>query len=338
MKKTHLFITLLLFILFGCTTHPLNVDVSSIETEPLQVLRLEADLFSLNAANFETRSKEIRSKYGSFYEHFLINPLRVNGVTDSLYKPLVLNFVSDKNVHDAYTYVKKLYPDPGLKEFTPEINEMVKHFKYHFPERKLPTRFITCTTGWNYAFAYMDSALVISLDMYLGDTAIFYQMLQYAQYQVRKMNRNYILPDIARGWMLTEFDKSMPENTLLNHTIFYGKQLYAMNALLPRTNDSLLVGYTTAQMNYCKEFEKKLWGYFAEENRLYENNMNIIRELTSDGPFTAAIHKDCPPRIAMWVGWQIVKSYMEKNKDVTLEQLMQDNDARKILTRSKYRP
>jgi hypothetical protein len=140
-----------------------------------------------------------------------------------------------------------------------------------------------------------------------------------------------------RGWMITEFDNNNATNNLLSHTIFYGKIYYAVNALLPDIHDSLLVSYSEAQLNYCRQNEKNLWGYFAEKNRLYENNMNQVQELTAEGPFTAAISKECPPRIAMWVGLQIVRSYMDKN-EVTLSQLMNEKDAQKILNKSKYRP
>ena len=91
-------------------------------------------------------------------------------------------------------------------------------------------------------------------------------------------------------------------------------------------------------MDYCRTYEKNIWSYFAEKNRLYENSLQTVRELTTEGPFTGAISKECPPRIAMWIGWQIIKSYMKNNKDATLEQLMAETDAQKILSKSKYRP
>ena len=41
---------------------------------------------------------------------------------------------------------------------------------------------------------------------------------------------------------------------------------------------------------------------------------------------------------AAWLGWQIVRKYMEENPKVTLAQLMAEKNAQKILTESKYKP
>jgi hypothetical protein len=338
MKKSFLFILLLLFILFSCKQDPLDVDISSIKTEPLQILRLDEDLFTLTPADFEEKSRQIRNKYGTFYEHYLMNPLGINGTRDSAYKAAVLNFVMNRDIKEAKAYTQKLYPQAKVEEMGHSLDACVKRFKYHFPKKKQPTKFVICITGWNFRVAYIDSALVAGLDMYLGDTAKFYKMLAYPQYQTRKLDQDHLIPDLVRGWLLTEFDNATPENTLLGHTIFYGKLFYAIEALLPNTEDSLLIGYTAKQMETCKRYEKNYWSYFAEKNRLYDNNMNTVRELTSDGPFTAAISKECPPYIAMWIGWQIVRSYMKNNESVTLEKLMMDNNAQGILSKSKYRP
>ncbi|HOZ87695.1 MAG TPA: hypothetical protein PL029_08055 [Bacteroidia bacterium] len=337
-KVVILLLTVLVLLFCGCGNNTLDVDISGVQTAPLNVLRLEQDLFSLNPSNFNARSKEVKIKYGAYFEHYLMNFLNRGGTGDSLYQPNVLAYIHDKDVKEAKTYIDRIYPDEKINEIAAEANDCVKRFHFHFPKRKLPARLVTCMSGWNYAFAYLDSVLVLSLDMYLGDTAKFYQMLRYPQYQARKMNERYILPDLTRGWMLTEFDNSLPVNNLLNHTIFYGKIFYAVNALLPNENDSMIIGYTKKQMDYCRTYEKNIWSYFAEKNRLYENSLQTVRELTTEGPFTGAISKECPPRIAMWIGWQIIKSYMKNNKDATLEQLMAETDAQKILSKSKYRP
>jgi hypothetical protein len=327
-----------LFILGGCHRDQLYVDTDRISVPQPELLRLEDDLFGLRAEGFDERTTALKAKYGPWYEHYIMSFLNRRGTQDSLYRKALLSFISDRDVRGAYEDVKKVYPDEKVRSLAGDLHDCMKRFRYHFPSAKLPQRFITCTTGWNYAFAYMDSALILGLDMYLGDTSRFYKMLRYPQYQVKRMNEAHILPDIARGWMLTEFDKSETGNRLLDHTIFYGKIFYGVEALLPDLHDSLIIGYSSQQMAYCRSYEKNLWGYFAAENRLYESNMNIVRELTTEGPFTAAISRECPPRVAMWVGWQIVRSYMRNNEKVTLEELMGEKDAQKILTKSRYRP
>ncbi len=60
----------------------------------------------------------------------------------------------------------------------------------------------------------------------------------------------------------------------------------------------------------------------------------------AEAPFTPGIgeNSDSAPKLAVWTGWQIVRMYMEKNPDVTLQQLLQEKDPQKILTESKYKP
>ena len=333
-----LFLCVLLIV--SCRQNPLDIDISDIEGEPLELLRLDQDLFSLTRKNLGPKTEELKKKYGSFYDHYLMGFLSRGGTGDTNYASSVISFITDGDVSACHRHVQKAYPDERVREIAGRLSDCAKRFRHHFPSRALPTRFITCLSGWNYSFAYIDSALVVSLDMYLSDTSQFYRMLQYPAYQQKKMSADYILPDMARGWLLTEFDNDPAENTLLQHTVFYGKLYYAVNALLPETPDSLIIGYTGKQLEYCRQYEKNLWGYFAEKNRLYENNLNTIRELTMplDGPFTSAISKECPPRIAMWVGWQIVKSYMTNNEGVTLDSLMAETDGQKILNKSRYRP
>ncbi len=331
-------VALLLFLLISCSNTSLEVDVSNIDILTPEAKRLDRDLFQLNSENFKTVSDHIYASYGTVYEKYLMNPIRVNGIEDSLYKKSILTFIQDKDIRHAQKNIQSIYTDEKINELQKEIASSLKYFKYHFPTRKLPNQIVYCLTGWNYAFAYVDKSFIVGLDMYLGENSEFYSMLAYPYYQTKKMNVSYILPDIARGWILTEFDNSETENTLLHHSIFYGKLFYAVNALLPEYQDSLIIGYTGKQLQYCETYEKKLWGYFAEKNRLYENSLELVRELTSEGPFTGSISKDCPPRIAMWIGWEIVRAYMKNNKEVSLEELMAENNPSKILNKSKYRP
>lgn len=312
--------------------------MSGIRLEAPKFKRLDRDLFRLQAHNFDSLAPLLDAQYGPVYQKYLMNPMRLSGSKDSLYRQALLAFVGDRDIRGANRQLQQLYSDSRMQQLEEGLHGMLKRFRYHFPSRPLPTQFIACQSGWNYAFAYVDSSFLLGLDMYLGAQSEYYTMLAYPQYQVRKMEPEYILPDVARGWLLTEFDKTEPENTLLHHSIFYGKLFYAVKALLPNLDDSLIIGYTSKQMDYCHSYEKNIWAYMAEKNRLFENDLKQVRELTTDGPFTGAISKECPPRIAMWMGWQIVRAYMRKNPDLGLEALLTEKDAGKILNKSHYRP
>ena len=331
-------IILTVIFLTSCKHNQTDIDTSKITMEPIVVKRLDKDIFSLNEQNVAVKTVELQKKYSTFYIRYITSIFNNGGVNDSLYSQSLLKFIKDKEMNAAYKDVEKTFSDNDIELLGDAITEAVKRFKVFFPKRKTPKQFVTFMSGFNYNVVYTDSTLAIGLEMYLGKSNPFYSMLQYPKFKTNTMNKENVLADAVRGWVITEFDNSEPTNNLLYHMLFYGKLFYVTDALIPDVNDSLKLGYSGAQMGYCTTYEKNLWGFFAKDNKLYENDLKIISEYTTDGPFTGSISKECPPRIAMWLGWQIVKSYMEHNSKVTLEDLMNEKDPQKILAKSKYKP
>lgn len=339
--KTYLkIIVVVLFVNFltGCKHNQLDVDTSSVVLDPIVFKRLDKDVFSLTPENCQHKMGEFEKKYSSFYLRYMSSIVNNGGKTDSLYSQTLLRFTENKDIKTAYNDVSKMYSDNDIELLGDQMTEAVKRFKVFFPKRKTPKQFVTFMSGFQYNVVYVDSTLGIGLDMYLGNKNIFYNMMELPKFRTRTMNKEHLLSDAVRGWVITEFDNADPVNNLLNHMIFYGKIFYLCDGLLPNLNDSIKMGYTSAQIKYCNDYEKNLWGFFAKDNKLYDNDLKLVSEFTSDGPFTRAISKECPPRIAMWLGKQIVKSYMEHNSDVTVEDLMNEKDAQKILSKSKYKP
>ena len=103
-------------LLVGCNSNSLDVDISNINIEPIKVIRLDKDLFSITSENFDLKSRYLDEKYGQFYNRFLINSIHSNGTTDSLYKGLVLSFVNDKDINEANTIAKFMNKEIKFKE------------------------------------------------------------------------------------------------------------------------------------------------------------------------------------------------------------------------------
>ena len=64
----------------------------------------------------------------------------------------------------------------------------------------------------------------------------------------------------------------------------------------------------------------------------------ILTGYLNDGPFTSEVSQDAPGRLGIWLGWRITESYMEHNENVSLQELMAEPDAQKILENSYYKP
>lgn len=336
LKPALLFLTVI--FLTDCKHSQTDIDTSSVDLKTIEIKRLDKDVFSITEANSQEKTQEFQKKYGNFYNRYMSQILNNGGIADTNYTNNLLRFVTDKDMKQAYSDITTRYSDNDVELLAEDLTEAVKRFKVFFPKRKTPKQFITYMSGFNYNVIYVDSSLAIGLDMYLGSSNQFYQMLQFPKFKTHTMTKEHILSDAVRGWVITEFDNAEPESKLLNHLIFYGKIFYTTKALLPLVNDSLLFGYTSKQINYCHTYEKNLWGFFAKDDKLYANDMKIVTEYTNDGPFTGSISKECPPRIAMWIGYNIVSSYMEHNEKVSLEELMNEKDFQKILSKSKYKP
>ena len=80
-----------------------------------------------------------------------------------------------------------------------------------------------------------------------------------------------------------------------------------------------------------------MWAFFIQNNLLYNADYYKIRSFITEAPTTKGF-KNSPPRMAEWIGWQIVKSYMDNNKNISIKDLLNENDAQKILKASKYKP
>jgi uncharacterized protein YjaZ len=101
--------------------------------------------------------------------------------------------------------------------------------------------------------------------------------------------------------------------------------------------ENIKIGYSQEQIDWSKKNEANIWAFFIQNNLLYNADYYKIRSFITEAPTTKGF-KNSPPRMTEWIGWQIVKSFMENNKNISIKDLLNLNDAQKILKDSKYKP
>lgn len=294
----------------------------------IEILRYEKDLFSLDINNLGKELARIQPKYSFF----------LNGdINDPNNQKQLYSFITDPVTREIYLETMRIYPN--LDELTQKLNDAFSYYTYYFPKSKVPKVFsYVSSLDFEMPIKFADSVLIIALDMYLGKDCKFYKQIGIPVYKSNLFMKQYIVPDCLKEMAFSHITFDQSRITLLDEMVLEGKRLYFTEALLPQEHDSIIMGYSSSQLKWVQQNEASMWAYIIDKELLYTIDSKIIMKFIKDAPFTSFFSNDSPGRTGAWIGWQIVRSYMNNYKEATLEQLLLETNSQKILNISKYKP
>ena len=329
------FLSLLFVVaITGCERNPHLIDLSGSEVQ-LELKRLDEDLFELKGNEVEEAIPQLEARYGDFLEDYTAGVLRIGRVGDPAFAYSLAQFITDASMRSLYDDSRKDYTE--VSDLHRQLDLAFSYFHHHFPDSTVP-EVVFNISGLNYAIIATQTTLAVGLDMFLGADYPAYPMVGLPQYMFRNMKRDQLVPQAMKGWLQSMYEETAPQNTLLDQMVFHGKILYALDALLPEWEDSAKIGYTREEMRWCEASEKQVWNHLLEQELLYSNDQIMVNKWVNQAPFIVGIPKQSPGRLGQWVGWVIVRRYMQENPDITLQELMADTDPQRILSRSRYKP
>lgn len=225
-----------------------------------------------------------------------------------------------------------------FKEIETEIESLFNHVKYYFPEFNAP-RVITTTSYVDYRnrFFVNDTIALIALDSYLGSNHKFYGNIQ--NFIKANLKKEQIVVDLANKYA-EKYTYQKQRKTLLDEMIYFGKQLYFKDIIIPFKTKAERIGYSQEQLDWAIANESQTWRYFVERELLFSTDSKLPSRFINDAPFTKFylefIDAESPGRLGQYIGWQIVKAYMKQN-DVTLKDML-ITSAEDIFNNSKFKP
>ncbi len=320
----------------SCSSDKVSLDISDVDLDT-PVHRLEVDLYNENAngeIDFQTFER-LRSEHPKFFKLFLENIISVGRFEDSVSIYYLNRFLTDLQVREVFMVTLQTYPN--IDEIEEELNLAMKRYHKIFPQKEIPSIY-TYVSGFSYPMVVDTGILGIGLDFYLGSDKDYYRLLGIPAYKTKNLNRENIVADAVKSWLITEFELESENSDLLSHMIYHGKLLYAMDILLPETPDSIKLGYSEREMRWVGENEKDMWFHFAENELLYNKEGKQIQKYIGEAPFTPGFPEGSPGMTGRWVGWQIVRNYMKNTDPSDIQSLFNTTDAQKILKISKYKP
>jgi gliding motility-associated lipoprotein GldB len=237
---------------------------------------------------------------------------------------------------ELYVEVEKKYKNFDAEQA--EIEDLFKHIKYYFPTVITP-QIYTAIGEMDYMnkTIYAHDKLIIALELYLGKNHKFYTT-EFPEYLRQNFEQRQMLPDIVSSFALGILP-SPKEKDLLSLMINSGKELYLKDVLLPEYSDAERIGYTEEKIKFCQENESYMWEFFVSNKLLFSNDSKLPNRFINLAPFSKfylEIDNDTPGRVGQWIGWQIVRSFMDNN-EVSVQQMLK-MDGKQIFEKSKYKP
>ncbi|MEX2596075.1 MAG: hypothetical protein WEC59_04020, partial [Salibacteraceae bacterium] len=296
--------------------------------------RLDQQWFEMSAVDFRKKHNKWQATYGSLYQHYVEDVLSLGSVNDSNLFTSIRRFTTDPAIAEVQDSVQRVFPE--LSDLEEAFSTAWNYYQYYFPDKKAPLH-LSFIGGFNTPAALSKEGIGIGLEMFLGKNTAFYEYLQLPVYLRQNMTPTHLVPTVLRGWIQSEFPQKEITPTLIQTIISEGKVLYAMDAIFPFHHDSLKINYTGDEIKWADQHQKYVWAHFIDNELLFSTDPKTIQKFTSDGPFTVDLVKESPSRMGHYIGWQIVRHFMDRQDTIDMPALMK-TDTETILNKSKYKP
>lgn len=327
------FLTVSLFLISCRNSNRFQIDTRKNGIK-VHIQRFDKDLITIDTTHTNTEIKKIYQDYPDFFPVFVSEILEVDPSDTDSVSLLIRNFLSDTTFAKVNSDVLEKFSDVSAIEN--QLSGAFTYIHHYFPDIRLPQIYFF-VSGFNRSIIIHSPFIAIGSDLYLGADYPVYNQITY-EYLTYAMRPENIAPDIVSALLFSAFPMNSSENRLLDNMLYRGKIMYLLSVFMSEEKPEILMGYTPQQWEWCKRYEREIWAEMIDKKSLFSTDFPVMDAYLNEAPFTAPVSQKSPGRVGTWIGWQIVKSYMEKNREVSLQQLVKENNYLQLLEKSDYRP
>jgi hypothetical protein len=303
----------------------------------LPMERLDQVLFNLDTIHINDSLLDSHTRYPFISEVLLKQMLAIDSSNS---ETALLSFLTA--YRPIFTAVQKINAPATMH---PQLQSLFKYLHYYFPDYPLPKKiiyFIGPLEGFGNSIGL--DYMAIGLQMFLGDTSSWYQSDQFKKYFPPYISRNFtphFIPITAAKNLLQDIaPNSNVTRGLIIEMIELGKRQYILKKILPQSDDADLFGYSAAQYAATMKAEQDIWNYLLKMNFVYSKDPKVTSQLLSEGPFSIYFGNEIPGNVGVFIGSQIVKSWIAQQSEQDQSNLIAllQMPAEKIFAESKYKP
>lgn len=315
---------------------------------PVSIARFDQDFFAMDTTQLDAELDRLAGRYGYFLPAYLTAILGIDPSNPQAEAAILAFLQSYAPVQQRAATLAEAHES----QWQQEMAEALRRMRYRVPGWQPDSPFVmTLFTGpmdayerfsiGDYGDVRTENGVGVALQFHLGASDPVYDAgmesgALYA-YQVRRFAPDMVVVNAVKNLLDDAFPYTAAARPMLEEMVEKGKRLYLLKEILPTTPDSLLTGYTGSQLEGCYANEAVIWQFFVQNDLLYSIEPSLKQQYLADGPKTPELGDASPGYIGLFTGWQIVKAYMAKNKNLPLPQLM-EVPADRLFRESGYKP
>lgn len=293
--------------------------------EEVSILNFEEDFRTMEAENFDEDINALANKYPLF---FASN--RPMSEWEIRFKNKELGALSDSLINLFNHDIK----------WKQELNKAIANYQHEFVNDVMPEVYV-----WNSVFEMSEGVweynnfLIVAMEQYLGKDHPYY--VQMPRYIAEHKDSKYLVRDIVKAFGNSKVSSDLKDYTFLNKMLTAGRSYYFTKQMLGDVSEEVLMKYSKDKLDWAEENEAEIWKYFINQELLYSTEVKPVERFLREAPFSKFgqdFDDKTPGRIAEWIGLKIIESLADRNPEMSLETIMGIEDARSILTLSKYKP
>ena len=337
MKKIFIIHYSLFILLFFCACHSGRTYFpKDLKPQEVEIVRFDRDVMNVQKATVQEDIRVLYDKYPVFMPLWVEDILGIPSADTAYLAQQLPKFLNDTVYGFKQTNEREREVFADVKDMEKGLSKAFGRIQYLYPEVEFPQLYLFIS-GFQTPIYFADEIVGIGGDMYLGSDYEYYNRVVY-DYQKTTMRKECIPVDVVSALLFRTLPYTSTKSRLLDQMLYRGKVMYLCAQIFDELPGYEVMGWTKEQWKWCEKNERAIWHLVMDKRDLFKTENIVLSSYLNDGPFTSEISQDSPGRLGVWIGWRIVESYMEHNENVTLQELMNEPDAQKILELSFYKP
>ena len=307
-----------------------------IEPQHIDLVRFDNALVNIHGASVAQDIRVLYDEYPAFMELWVEDILGIPSADTAFLEQQLPAFLNDTVYGFKATNAREQEVFADVSDLERALGKAFARICYLYPETEVPDLYLFIS-GFQTPIYFGDDLIGIGADMYLGSDYAYYNRVVY-DYQKQTMRKECIPVDAVSAFLFRSLPYTSTKSRLLDQMLYRGKVMYLTAQIFDNLKGYEVMGWTKEQWDWCVRNERDIWHLVMDKRDLFKTESLVLTGYLNDGPFTSEISQDAPGRLGIWLGWRIAESYMEHNESVTLQELMAEGDAQKILEESYYKP